>query len=161
VSLQMAKPTPKAPMPLGKSPGRRLTQAELGLLLALRAEGKTQVEIAQRLDCDQTAVSKALKRLGQDTTQLASHHLKSRSYSIARRLTSIAEKSENDDHAIKAAKTVLAGAGVIQSGQQVTVNAAVMIAQPGKPETWGPEPVFEGELLGESPTASSEDNAKK
>jgi DNA-binding MarR family transcriptional regulator len=122
----------------------RLTQTELGIALALRAEGKTQAQIAQRLDKDQTTIGKALRRLGQDSTQLATHHLKARSYKVARRLTSIAEKSANEAEAVKASKAVLAGAGVIQSGQQVTVNTAVMIAQPDKPETWGPGPVFEG-----------------
>lgn len=122
----------------------RLTHAELGLMLALRAEGKTQAQIAQRLDKDQTAISKALRRLGTDSTQLATHHLKAKSYAVARRLTSIAEKTSNEREAIAASKAVLTGAGVIQSNQQVTVNTAVMIAQPDKPETWGPGPVLEG-----------------
>ena len=145
--LQMAEQTPEAPRPPAKSPGRRLTQTELGLLIALHAEGKTQVEIAKRLDCDQAAVSIALKRLGPASVDLAKHHLSARSYKAARRVTRIAENSADEAEALKAAKFVLQANGIGQSNQQVTVNAAVMIAQPGKPETWGPGPVFEGESV--------------
>jgi ParB-like chromosome segregation protein Spo0J len=147
MSVQMADQTPPEtaliPTETAERKRYRLTHAELGLMLALRAEGKTQAQIAQRLDKDQTAISKALRRLGTDTTPLAQHHLKAKSYTAARRLTSLAENTENPREAIAAIKTVLAGAGVIQSGQQVTVNNAVLIAQPDKPETWGPGPVFE------------------
>lgn len=120
----------------------KFTQAELGLILALRSEGKTQPEIAQRLGRSQAAISKALKRLGADSTGLAMHHAKAKSYAVARRLARIAEKSDDEDAAIKAGKTLWQAAGVIQSNQQVTVNNAVLIAQPDKPETWGPGPQF-------------------
>jgi DNA-binding CsgD family transcriptional regulator len=150
VTLQMASDasTPHALIPTDPEAKKRyrLTQTELGIALALRAEGKTQAQIAQRLDKDQTTIGKALRRLGTDSTQLASHHLKAKSYAAARRVTTIAEKSADEAEALKAAKVVLAGAGVIQSNQQVTVNNAVIIGQPGKPETLGPDAVF-GEVI--------------
>jgi DNA-binding MarR family transcriptional regulator len=145
-TLHMADQTPQEPalIPTDSAERKRLrlTQTELGIVLALRAEGKTQAQIAQRLDKDQTTIGKALRRLGSDSTQLATHHLKARSYTVARRLARIAEKTDNEREAIAASKAVLAGAGVIQSGQQVTVNTAVLIAQPDRPETWGPGPAF-------------------
>lgn len=133
----------------GAPPDRKwdkFTQAELGLILALRAEGKTQPEIAQRLGRSQAAISKALKRLGADSTGLALHHAKAKSYAVARRLARIVEKSSDEDAAIKAGKTLWQAAGVIQSGQQVTVNNAIVVARADDPQTWLPEPVFDGEV---------------
>ena len=119
----------------------KFTQAELGLILHLSSEGKTQVEIAQRLACSQAAISKALKRLGVDTTTLAEHHFKSRSYFVARRLTRIAEKSEDEDAAIKAGGKALEAAGL--TGQRVSGSGAVQIqvnvGMPGQPA--GPDPL--------------------
>jgi hypothetical protein len=142
----MAQDTPQQAEPaymVATGPAyERLTLADLSLVLRYRAEGKTQVEIAQRLGKSQASISRALKQLGTDTTELAQHHFKARAYRSARRVTDIAEKSADEAEAVKAAKVVLTGAGVIQSGQQVTVNNAVLIAQPDKPETWGPGPSF-------------------
>jgi ParB-like chromosome segregation protein Spo0J len=137
--------------------GEHFTHAELGLILAFNAEGKTQTEIAQRLGRSQVAVSKALRRLGTDTAQLAKHHLAARSFKAARRVTRIAETSANEGEALKAAKFVLQANGIGQSNQQVTVNTAVMIAQPDRPETWGPGPSFlEAKVVSERASAGDD-----
>jgi DNA-binding CsgD family transcriptional regulator len=153
---------PEAPLAPRQTPEpiyKRLTHRQLGIILALSQEGKTQVQIAQTLGCDQRTVGRALQKLGTDTTELAKHEARKSAYSVARRLTRIAVKSSDEDAAIKAGKTLWQAAGVIQSGQQVTVNTAVMIAQPDKPETWGPGPSFIEAKVVSSSAETGDDNA--
>ncbi len=109
---------------------RRLTYGDLGLMLQLTAEGKTQTDIAQRFGCDQTTISQALRRLGVDSTALAKHVLRSKSYLAARRATRLVT-SRKEDVALKASRLVLEGAGVIETAQssfvsqvQVTIGTA-------------------------------------
>lgn len=120
----------------------RLSVADIGVILALHQEGKTQEQIAQRLDKSQSSISRVLKRLAGDSAPVATALFKARAYRSAVRVAHIAEKSKDEAEALKASKIVLAGAGVIETGQQVTVNTAVVVAQPGRPETWGPGPQF-------------------
>lgn len=159
----MAHETPQQTEPaymVGTGPAyERLTLTDINLVLRLRHEGKTQVEIAQRLNKSQASISRALKKLGDESTDLAKHHLSSRAYKAARRVTTIAEKSENEGEALKAAKFVLQANGIGQSNQQVTVNTAVMIAQPDKPETWGPLPSFVEAKVVENSAETGDDKA--
>jgi hypothetical protein len=128
---------------VGQGPNyTRLSVTDIGLILQLHQEGKTQEQIAQRLGKHQTSVGRVIRKLAHDSSQVATALLKTRAYRSAIRVARIAEKSRDESEALKAAKVVLAGAGVIQSNQQVTVNNAVLIAQPDKPETWGPGPSF-------------------
>jgi predicted transcriptional regulator len=120
---------------------KNLSTAELALMVKMHKAGKTQTQIAQALGCSQQNVSYHLQQLGSDTRELAEYVLDAGLYQDALRLRDITEKG-NDDNAVKAIKLKWQARGVIQSGQQVTVNTAVMIAQPDKPETWGPLPQF-------------------
>jgi hypothetical protein len=111
---------------------QHITQPQLGVILRLTAEGRPQTVIAAALGISQAGVSKALKRLGSDSTDLARHHLKARSYTTARRLTKVAEKGKDGD-AVKAAKLVLAASGVIEGVTGVTVGVQVVIGGAQQP----------------------------
>lgn len=63
----------------------RLTLTEEALVLKLSSEGLTQVEIAQRLNCSQPTVSRTLAAFV-DTRPLATAHLNSESYNIAKKV---------------------------------------------------------------------------
>ena len=126
--------TDTTPVHTSHAPPRydRLTYEQLGTVLRLHADGKPQTFIAEAVNCTQSAISHALKRLGSDTAELAKHHLKSRSYRAARRVTTLVEKGK-DDVALKAAKTVLAASGVIEGLTGVSVGVQVNIGSPGAP----------------------------
>jgi hypothetical protein len=126
--------------PAPRTQGRRFTQAELGFILAFNAEGKSQVEIAQRLNCDQSAISYALKRLGTDTTQLAVHRAKQSSYGAVNRLAAISRKGKDGD-AIKASGKLLEVAGVLNSDSKgVSVGVQVIIGD-------GPDPLAGAKVI--------------
>ncbi len=113
---------------------KRLTQTDLGLVLRYLAEGLTQTAIAQRLAVSPAAISQATRRLGTDATELAKHHFRASSYKAARRTTRLVQ-SDKGDVALKAARLVLEGAGVISSGTQgvggVQVNVVVGLPNQG------------------------------
>lgn len=127
---------------LGTGPAyERMSIGDLAIALRLHHEGKTQTEIAQRLNKSQASISRALSKLASDSGPLAKAHLSARAYKAARRVTAIAEKSDNEAEALKAARVVLSAAGVIDTnGASVSVTAQVLIAQPHDPRTWGPGP---------------------
>jgi DNA-binding CsgD family transcriptional regulator len=113
---------------------KRLTQAQLGIILALTREGKTQTQIAQVIGCDQKAVSDALRALGTDSTELAVHRAKSSSYRAVKRLDAVVRKG-SDDHAIKASSKLLEVAGVLNGDSKgVSVGVQVIIGD-------GPDPL--------------------
>ena len=68
-----------------RKPTKRLTQADVGLLIQLHKEGKSQTEIAQRLDCDQAAVSRWLSKLT-DTTTIAKSYLRGSALKMAQNI---------------------------------------------------------------------------
>jgi biotin operon repressor len=84
----------KAKPPAHTPKYRRLTRTDVALLLQLSKEGRTQVEIAQRLGCDQSAVSKWLKSL-EDTTEVAKSYLRG---SALRMAENIVKKGRAVDH---------------------------------------------------------------
>jgi hypothetical protein len=116
---------------IGQGPTyKRLTIEDIGLILKWTDEGKTQVEIAQRLGKSQAAISLVLKKIGNDSSQVAKRLLNARSYKSAIRVAHIAEKSRDEDAALKAAKLVLSAAGVTadakgDSGNQVYIQIGV------------------------------------
>jgi DNA-binding CsgD family transcriptional regulator len=113
---------------------KRLTQAQLGIILALSREGKTQTEIAQVLGVTQPTISDAIKSLGVDSTELAIHTAKSRAYRAVRRLDAITQKGK-DEHAIKASSKLLEVAGVLNGDSKgVSVGVQVIIGD-------GPDPL--------------------
>jgi hypothetical protein len=110
-----------------------LSQADLGYILRLHAEGLPQTAIAARLGRTQAAISKALKRLGTDSTALATHHFKARSYKVARKVTHVAETGKDAD-SVKAAKVVLEAAGVISSmNSSIQLGIQVIIGGESQP----------------------------
>jgi hypothetical protein len=121
------------PLPDGSRQRNHIPQNLLGAILRLHAEGKPQTAIAQFLGVSQPAISKALSRLGADTTDLARHHFKSRAYKTSRRLTAIAEKGKDGD-AVKAGKVVLEAAGVISSmNSSIQLGIQVIIGGESQP----------------------------
>ena len=107
----------------------RLSYEQLDLVLRLRAEGKSQAFIAEAVGCTQSNISIVLKRLGSDSSELAKHHLRARSYRAARRVTAIVENGKDAD-ALKAAKTVLAASGVIEGVSAINLGVQVIIGTP-------------------------------
>jgi hypothetical protein len=126
---------PAAPLAYrdSREKGKFLSQTALGLILKLHAEGKPQTVIASLVGVNQATVSKALKRLGSDSADLARHHLKARAYQTSRRLTAIAEKGKDGD-AVKAGKVVLEAAGVISgANSQIQLGVSVVIGGAQQP----------------------------
>ena len=91
---------------------QQLTISEIGLILEWHDKGVPQVEIAQRLGKNQSSISRLIAKLGTDSSPIAKRHFQTRAYRSAIRMTRIAEKGKDDD-AIKAARVVLAAAGVV------------------------------------------------
>ncbi len=109
---------------------KRLTIADIAIVLALHDDGKSQVEIAQRLGVTQPTISQVLSQMGTDSAAIAKRLFHGRAYKSARRVIGLAEKSTDEPVALKAARTVLEVAGVLQSGQQLTVGVQVVMGQP-------------------------------
>lgn len=72
---------------------RRLTDTDRVLMLQYAKEGLTQVEIAQRLGCDQSSVSRWL-HMCQDTTKEASQYLRGQSLRMARKIVAKGKGSD-------------------------------------------------------------------
>lgn len=109
----------------------RLTVTDIGLALALHDEGKSQVEIAQRLGVTQASISRLLKKLSGDSSVIATRLLKARAYRSAIRVAHIAEKGRADE-ALKAAKVVLTASGVLSTDTNINVGVQVQIGMPGQ-----------------------------
>ena len=65
---------------------KRLTYQQLRIVRDLYREGKTQVEIAQVLGVNQTTISRAIRNLVEDSSDLAQDYAKATAYRRARRL---------------------------------------------------------------------------
>lgn len=87
----------------------QLRPGDIALLLKLHQDGLTQVQIAQRLECDQKTVSNWLSRL-HDTTALADSYLRGKAFDMAK---NVAHKGKADVQ-LKA----LQGLGVAAQGEQ-------------------------------------------
>lgn len=110
---------------------QRFNLERLGLLLRFHRDGLTQTEIAQRLDCTQSAVSRALDRLGHDSTDLAKALFQTRSYDAARRVIKLTQ-SETEKIALDASKVVLSATGVTERvTATVNVGVQVVVGSPG------------------------------
>ena len=92
----------------------RLSRSDVGVLLKLKRDGLTQAEIAQRLGCTQSTVSKWLTDLT-DTTEPAKEFLKG---SALRMAENIVKKGRAADHV-----AALKGLSVLQE----QANAGVVI----------------------------------
>jgi hypothetical protein len=139
---------------------RRISRdgASVARILKLHSLKVAQVRIAEELGCHQSTVSRILADYKDSTAELAQHAFKVNALDIALGVLDTAKNEDNADTRLKAQKVALSAAGVIQSGQQVTVNNAVLIAQPDKPETWGPGPSFIEAKVVEHSANTGEDN---
>jgi predicted transcriptional regulator len=140
MSTEQLTPAPEANRLAPNLGAKHLTQSQLGIVLALSREGKTQTEIGQALGVSQAAISLALQRLGTDTTELAVHRAKSSSYSAVNRLAAISRKGKDQD-AIKASSKILEVAGVLNSDSKgVSVGVQVIIGD-------GPDPLAGAKVI--------------
>ncbi len=72
----------------------RLSRAEVASLLSLSDAGKSQVEIAQILGCDQSNISRWLSKL-RPTTDLAKHRLQNAALELTERLIESADAEQS------------------------------------------------------------------
>jgi hypothetical protein len=99
-----------------RKPTKRLSQAEVGLLLQLHKEGKSQVEIAQLLGVTQGAISRWLQNTT-DSTGIAKSYLRG---SALRMAQNIVRNGQAKDHV-----QALKGLGVLEEQQQQGVTVIV------------------------------------
>jgi transcriptional regulator len=104
-----------------RKPVHRLTAEEIGIMLRLRQDGLTQTEIAQRLDCDQKAVSKWLSKLA-DTTDAAKSYLRGSALRMAK---NVVRNGQARDH-IQALK----GLRVLEADDS-NIKIAIGVSLPG------------------------------
>jgi hypothetical protein len=100
---------------------KRLTSDDLAILHTMLKAGKTQVEVAETLGCDQSVVSRWAKTLI-DTTDVASTYLRGSALRMAK---NVVNKGQARDH-IQALK----GIGVLEQ-DQTQLNIAVGVSLPG------------------------------
>lgn len=109
----------------------RLTQTDLGLLLKYKREGKTQVEIAQRLGCTQGTVSKWLDKLV-DTKEPAREYLAGAALRMAQ---NIVHRGMARDHV-----QVLNGLNVLNQQDtgkvSITINGLMLAGLGPQPRTF-------------------------
>jgi predicted transcriptional regulator len=103
-------------------------------MLRLRDEGLTQVQIAQRLDCDQSAVSQWLSKLA-DTTDTAKSYLRG---SALRMAQNIVKKGRAADHV-----AALKGLSVLQEERTAGLVIQIGVKDSDVSITLSP-PVAEG-----------------
>jgi len=99
-----------------RKPVKRLTQADVGLLLKYHAEGLPQTEIAKRLNCTQPVVSRWLDDLT-DSTDLSKVFLRGQSLKMAR---NIVKNGRAADHV-----AALKGLSVLHDEHQSSVTVIV------------------------------------
>ena len=102
----------------------RLTNAERVLILKLRDDGLTQVQIAQRLGRAQSTIADVLHAF-EDTTDIASRYLHAKALQMAE---NIVEKGKPRDHNV-----TLAGIGVLKQERSADIRLMVGISLPGMP----------------------------
>jgi hypothetical protein len=104
------------PIQTTRKPVKRLTQADVGLLLKYHTEGLTQTEIAKRLGCTQPVVSAWLSDLT-DSTDLSKLYLRGQSLKMAR---NIVKNGRAADHV-----AALKGLSVLADEQHSSVTVIV------------------------------------
>ena len=133
------KATP-APTPAYK----RLTQEQIIALRDLHKLGKTQVQIAETLGCDQKTVSRWLAAFT-DTTDTATAYLRGNALRMAK---NVVQKGQARDHI-----AALKGIGVLEQDQSGT-QIAIGISLPGMP-TFAPSVTVAERKPAESPMIRS------
>jgi predicted transcriptional regulator len=120
---------------------RRLNDADRVYMLKLAEQGLTQVQIAERLNCDQSAVSRWLAAC-QDSTKEAISYLQGQSLYMARKIRNEGKPSD--------LVAVLKGTKVLEEQQvreiSVTING-VMLAGMSMTQLSPRSDVVEGETL--------------
>lgn len=111
----------------------QLSVEDMGRILEWADQDIPQTEIAQRLGKNQSSISRCLRKLGRSSVPIAKRIAEARAYRSVTRLTRIAEKSPNEDVAVKAGKAVLEVAGLTGQGLTgVSVGVQVIIGAPGQ-----------------------------
>ena len=113
-----------------RKPTKRLTAEEIGLMLKLRQDGLSQPQIAQRLDCDQAAVSRWLAKLT-DTSEVAKSYLRG---SALRMAENIVRKGLPRDHV-----ATLRGIGVL-ADETTSGNLIIQIGIKDSEVTFASQP---------------------
>jgi hypothetical protein len=99
-----------------RKPVKRLTQADIGLMLKYHGEGLPQTEIAKRLGCTQPVISAWLADLT-DSTDLSKLYLRGQSLKMAR---NIVKNGRAADHV-----AALKGLSVLADEQHSSVTVIV------------------------------------
>lgn len=108
--------TADLPVQTTRKPVKRLTQADIGLMLKYHGEGLPQTEIAKRLGCTQPVISAWLSDLT-DSTDLSKLYLRGQSLKMAR---NIVKNGRAADHV-----ATLKGLSVLHDEQQSSVTVIV------------------------------------
>jgi hypothetical protein len=118
---QIARWAEKQAKPVHTPKYRRLTNSDLALILKLDSEGLTQVQIAQRLDCDQGTISRWLSQCS-DSTKEASAYLRGSALGMARKIVTKGRASD--------LVATLKGINVLEEQQvreiSVTINGVML-----------------------------------
>lgn len=109
------------PLKTHRKPVKRLTDSDKAFVLRYHAENLTQVEIAQRIGCDQATVSRWLAEC-HDSTDAAGAYLRGSALRMAK---NVVTKGQARDH-IQALK----GIGVLEQ-DHTQLNIAVGVSLPG------------------------------
>lgn len=117
---------------------KRLTRSDLALLLKMHKDGKSQVEIAQALDCSQGTVSKWLSQLA-DTTDVAKEYLAAQSFRMAK---NIVTKGLARDHV-----ATLKGLNVLAEERSAGVVIQIGVKDSDVSISLGPQQVVVGHDL--------------
>ena len=113
------------PTEVNRKPPKRLTQADVGLLLKYHGEGLPQTEIAKRLGCTQPVVSNWLADLT-DSTDLSKLYLRGQSLKMAKNIVKNGRAADHvaalkglsvlaDDHA-SSITVLVGGSGQVNIG---------------------------------------------
>jgi transposase len=142
-STELAPTKGKRVAPAHKPAYRRMTNTDLAFMLRYHAQGMTQTEIAQRLGCDQSVVSRWLAQC-EDSTKEASSYLRGSALGMARKIVAKGKPSD--------LVATLKGINVLEEQQQqsftLAINGVVLhgIGSSQKQLSPGSE-VVEGETL--------------
>lgn len=137
----MKKPVPEKPAERIRDMSR-LTDDDEVLIWRLHQAGKTQVQIAQIVECDQSTVSRALRKLD-DTRDLAKTRLHNEALSLVSSAVDGAKRAAKDGKP-EAALELLDREEVAtrrQSDSGRSVGVSIYLGQPG--QAAGPAPVID------------------
>ena len=114
----MASPVPETVVPAHTPAYKRLTDAKRVTILQLDKIGKTQVEIAEIVDCDQSTISRWLTQC-RDTTKEANAYLRGQALRMSRNIVMNGKPSDHID--------ALEGISVLAPEQKPSITVQIGI----------------------------------